>query len=173
MQLYKTSCRLDLITRFILRPPELMTIVDMIGKYYRWFNISSKPLKDNLVLEFLDEDLKKSTWIDVMKCQILLQNKALHELILWLETIENEEDIDHIMFSLLRHLHHVTQNCANLNNTDQILPDFVNKHLFYNDDNDGHLPIPVYSGIKPSMGHNLFQIHYYPWENFLQSANFF
>ena len=55
------------------------------------------------------------------------------------------------MVSLFRHLHHVAQNCANLNNTDQILPDFVNKHIFYNDDNDEHLPIPVYSGIKPSM----------------------
>ena len=64
-----------------------MTIFDMVGKYYRWFNVSSKPLKDNLVLEFLDEDLKKYAWIDAMKCQILLQKKALHELILWLETI--------------------------------------------------------------------------------------
>ena len=72
----------------------------MVGKYYRWFNVSSKPLKDNLVLEFLDEDLKKSAWVDAMKCQILLQKKALHELMLWLETIENEEDIDHGMVLL-------------------------------------------------------------------------
>ena len=74
-----------------------MTIVDMIGKYYRWFNVSSKPLKDNLVLEFLNVDLKTSAWIDAMKCQILHQKKTLHELVLWLETIENEEDIDHGM----------------------------------------------------------------------------
>ena len=86
-----------------------------------------------------------------MKCQILLQNKALYELILWLETIKNNEYIDHGMVSLFRHLHHVTQNFANLNNNDQFLPDFTNTHLFYDDDNDEHLPIPVYSGIKPSM----------------------
>ena len=67
-----------------------MTIVDMVGKYYRWFNVLSKLLKDNLVLEFIDEDIKKSAWIDARKCQILLQKKAYHELILWLETIENE-----------------------------------------------------------------------------------
>ena len=76
-----------------------MKIVDMIGNYYRWFNVSSKPLKDNLVLEFLDEDFKTYAWIDAMKCQILLRKKALHELILWLETIENEEDIDRGMVS--------------------------------------------------------------------------
>ena len=77
-QVYKTSCKLDLITRFSLKPLELMKIVDMVGNYYRWFNVSSKPLKYNLVIEFLDEDVKKSTCIDAMKC------KVLHELILWL-----------------------------------------------------------------------------------------
>ena len=64
MQLYKTSFNLDLITIFSLRPPELMTIVEAVGKYYWWSNVSSKPLKDDLVLEFIDEDLQKSAWID-------------------------------------------------------------------------------------------------------------
>ena len=68
MKLYKTSCRIDQITRFSPSPPELMTIVDMVGKYYRCFNVSSKSLKDNLVLEFIYEDLKTSAWIDAMKC---------------------------------------------------------------------------------------------------------
>ena len=30
-----------------------MTIVDVVGKYYRWFNVSSKTLNNNLVLEFI------------------------------------------------------------------------------------------------------------------------
>ena len=54
------------------------------------------------------------------------------------------------MVSLFRQLHHVTQKCANIDNTDQIFLDFSNKHLFYDDDDDEYLPIPVYSGIKPS-----------------------
>ena len=54
----------------------------MVGKYYRWFNVSSKPLKDNLVLEFLDEDIKKYALIDAMKCQILLQKKTFRKLIM-------------------------------------------------------------------------------------------
>ena len=97
-----------------------MAIVHMVGKYDQWFNLSSKPLKDNLVLEFLDEDLKKYSWIDSMKCQILFQKKSLHQLIFWLETIENEEDIGHGMVSLFCHLHHVTQNCTNINNTNKM-----------------------------------------------------
>ena len=130
-----------------------MTIVDMVGKYYIWFNVSSKPLKDNLALEFIDEYLKKCVWIDAIRFQILLWNNVLHELILCLETIETEKDIDNGMVSLFYHLYHVTQNCANLNNTDQMFLGFANKHLFYDDDEDNdHLPITVYSGIKPSMG---------------------
>ena len=131
MQLYKTSCKIDLILRFSLRSPELMTIADTVGKYYRWFNASSKSLKYNVALEFLDEDLKKSTCIDAKKCHILLQNKVLHELTLWNKMIENEEDIYHGMVSLFCHLHHVIQNCANSNNNDQNFLDFANKHIYF------------------------------------------
>ena len=71
---------------------------------------------------------------------------------MWLETIENEEDTDHRVVSLFCHLHHVTQNCANINNTDQIFSLILqNNRIFYDDDDNEHLPIPVYSGIKPSM----------------------
>ena len=109
-------------------------------------------MKDNVVIEFLDEDIKKSTCIDAMKFHILLQNKALHELTLWIKMIENEEDIYHGMVSLFCHLHHFIQNCANSNNNDQHFLDFANKRLFYDDKDDEHLPIPLYSGIKLSMG---------------------
>ena len=121
---------MDLITRFSLRPPGLMTIVDMVGKYYGWFNVSSKPLKDNVVLKFIDEYLKKYAWIDTMKCQVLIQKKLLHELILWIKKIENEEDIYHGMVSLFFHLHYATQNFSNINNTYQSFPEFANKHIF-------------------------------------------
>ena len=56
------------------------------------------------------------------------------------------------MVSLFHHLYHVTRNCANLNNTDRNFPDFENNHLYYDNDDDHHLTIPVYSVIKPSMG---------------------
>ena len=67
MQLYKTSFIRDIFTIFSLRPPELMKIIDMVGKYYLWFNVSPKPLKYNVALEFINEYLKKSAWIDAME----------------------------------------------------------------------------------------------------------
>ena len=173
MQLYKTSRKLYLITRFILRRPELMTIVDMVGKYYRWFNVSSKTLKDDLILEFIDEYLKKSAWIYTMKRQILTWKKALYDLILCLETIENEGDIYNGMVSLLHHLYHVKQNCANLNNTDQISLIFqTNIHFTMMTTTRTDQFRYIQASNFPWV-HNLFQINYYPWEYFLQSVNFF
>ena len=107
-----------------------MIIVDIVVKYYRWFNVSSKPLKDISVPKFLYKDIKKYALIDAMKCPILILKKSLRELVLWLETIENEEDIDHGMVSSFSHLHHVTRNCANINNTDQILPGLQTRIYF-------------------------------------------
>ena len=155
MQLYRTSCKIDLITRFSLRPPELLTIVDMVGKYYRWFHVSSTPLKDSIVLDYLDDDIENSPWIDAMKCQIFLRPKALPELIEWIDSIEHEEGIYEPMVVLFRKLNEVVTNVIDLddlNDSDRIFLSFAEKHLLYNDDSDeDHLPIPVYSSIKPSM----------------------
>ena len=101
-------------------------------------------MKDNVVLEFIGKDIKKPAWFNAIKCQILLWKNALHELILCIKTIKNEEYIDHGMVSLFSHLHYVPQTLANLNNTDQNLPDFASKNLFNGDNNYDHLPIPVY-----------------------------
>ena len=53
----------------------------------------SKPLKDSVVLDLLDNDHKKSPWIDAMKCRVLLRRRALPELIAWINNIEQEEGI--------------------------------------------------------------------------------
>ena len=55
------------------------------------------------------------------------------------------------MVSLFCHLYYVTQNCANLNITDQVFLYIENKHLFYDDDDDDHLTILVYLSIKNSI----------------------
>ena len=52
-------------------------------------HFNTKPsLKYDVVLDVLNEDLKKYAWIDAMKYQILLLKKAFHELILWIKTIK-------------------------------------------------------------------------------------
>eukprot|EP00957_Ditylum_brightwellii_P173229 13187184-Ditylum_brightwellii.AAC.1 len=129
-----------------------MSIVDMVGKYYRWFNVLSNPLKDTAVQELLDNDINQLTWIDAMKCQILLRKKALPELLVWIETINHKEGIYTPMDTLFGKLQEVTTNNDHLNEGDQSLLEFAEKHLFFDDIDEDQLPIPIYSSIKPSMG---------------------
>ena len=153
MQLYRTSSKVDLITRFSLRPPELLSIVDMVGKYFRWFHISSKPLKNSAVQKLLDNNIESSHWIDAMKCQVFFRKKALPELIAWVDSIELQyEDMYTPMVDLFRKLSYVVTNLDNLHDDDQRFLDFADEYLFYEDNDEDHLPIPVYSSIKPSMG---------------------
>lgn len=53
----KKSAKLDKITQFGLRPPELCSLFDMVGKFYRWFEVGNKPLKDEKISEILDENI--------------------------------------------------------------------------------------------------------------------
>ena len=59
MQLYKDSIKVNKITQFSLRPPELLNCVDMVGKYYRWFDISSKPMDNSAISMLLSDDIYK------------------------------------------------------------------------------------------------------------------
>ena len=81
MQLYRNSSKVDIITLFSLRPPELTRVVDMVGHYFCWFFVASIPLKEDAVAELLDTDLQQLAWVDRMKYQVLLRVKALPKLL--------------------------------------------------------------------------------------------
>ena len=151
MELYKDSVKVDKITQFSLRPPELLNCVDMVGKYYRWFDISSKPLKNATIYFLLNDDIYKSVWIDGKKCQILLRLKALPELILWLDEIENEGETHQEIIDMFRYLDQVLNHESGV--YDEEFYQFAYDHLLcdYDDGFENHLPIPVYSYIKPTM----------------------
>ena len=156
MALYKASSKLDKITQFSLRPPELM-IFDMVGKYFRWFDIGSKALKDSVIYEFLDEDIYQSTWIDASKNQIMIRKKAIPELLSWLDSIivdeNNERTMETIQFFQI--LYHVTHSDKeSLDDDETYFYEYAMSSLVceYDDGYDNHLPIPVYTYIKPSMG---------------------
>lgn len=159
MQLYRSSVSLDKITLFSLRPPELISIVDSVGNYYRWFDTASKPLKDQTVKELLNDDVAKSAWIDGMKCQIMLRSKALPELLSWIDSIEHElNDDDKQIVDLIHRIEYVfDEDEESLNDDDKDFLQFAKKHLVCDYD-DEHLPIPVFSYIKPSQG-PLFILH--------------
>lgn len=151
MHLHRKSVQIDKITQFSLRPPELRGCIDMDGKYFRWFNVSTEP--HTSPSDLIDNDLYKSAWIDGKDCQILIRINALPELLSWLTQIENEENSDREMIALFCRLHR-----AILTGEDEEFCTFAYKHLIFEEDCDKHLPIPVYSYIKPTMAPE-FNLH--------------
>ena len=57
-----------MITQFSLRPSELITLVDMVGSYFRWFIVASNPLKEVTLEDLLYKDLQQSAWIHATGC---------------------------------------------------------------------------------------------------------
>ena len=90
--------------------------------------------------------MHKSAWIDGKDCQILIRINALRELIVWLAHIENEENSDRDMIALFHRLYR-----AVLTGEDEEFCTFAYKHLIFEEHTDKHLPIPIYSHIKPTM----------------------
>ena len=57
--------KLDRISEFSIRPPELCGCFDQVGNYYRWFHIKKKQrTKEELLTLLSPSNLFRSTWID-------------------------------------------------------------------------------------------------------------
>ena len=155
---FKTNISLDSITKFSIRPPELRCIIREVGQYFRWFNILSVDLSYKFCKELLSENLQASSWIDGTHHQIKVRRKAFSEIQHYLSFSHNTDrynmnDPKYIMIIFFKNLIQVYNNFENgrqLSDSDLAFYEFSKKNLVFFD-NDAHLPIPVYSYIKPHM----------------------
>ena len=165
LKLSKVS--IDKISQFSLRPPEFRSTIDMVGHYYRWFYITTKTkIKDTVMESKLSVTLSESVWIDGLQRQVQVRKKALPEIMLWCNQIEMDDaeanaenelrnsNGQAMMIALFRRIHDVLQaDVENLNNDDLSFLNHIESNLLYKyQDEEEHLPIPVYSYIKPTMG---------------------
>ena len=147
----------DKVTVFSVRPPELRHIFDQLGNYYRWFMIGNKEIKRNELVEKIDEDLTQCCWIDGLHRQVFLRKAAEKEV---LHYLNNEDSIDlecdHIK-QMVEHLKRVfwLENRMKRNDTltenERIECEWYSRNLLV-EEKQKHLPIPVFSCIKPTMG---------------------
>jgi len=64
--LRQTDSSIDKITKFSVRPPELLKIFDQVGNYFRWFHISKKEIKPAKLDDKLNIDMKKIVLLTVL-----------------------------------------------------------------------------------------------------------
>ncbi|MGB0404839.1 MAG: hypothetical protein ACPGDB_01450, partial [Fusobacterium sp.] len=156
---------IDKITQFSLRPPELRLLVTELGNYYRWFYISKKKISFEQIDSMLKSDLKKTIWIDGFQKQVKIRIKAIPEILKSIESKEKNkffqnlhsiDGYDMIMwFKEIYRLQNV--KFEQMNSYERTTLAFISTNLLHRD-SERHLPIPVFSFIKPTMGHR-FILH--------------
>ena len=163
----------DKVTVFSLRPPELREVIPQLGNYYRWFYISNTFIKDKSLEIFINEDLKKSCWIDSLQKQVYIRKKAFDEVICFLNKriLVQCTDSFTIMYNWIKEIHRLSliDSAEDVNDNDKERWDFVRKNLIFNDEKEKHLLIPVFSYVKPTMGtrfilHVLLSLGYFETE---------
>ena len=163
MDIKQSKVSVDKVMQFSLRPPELRSTVDKVGNYYRWFYICMKDKISSQDMEkTISVSLDETHWIDGLQRQVKLQTKAIPELIHWCSQLENEDHTDDgaiEMIQLFRQIEYVTQtDIDHLSDNDKEFLQHAQENLLYDNENEKHLPIPVYTFLKPSMGYQ-FLLH--------------
>ena len=152
-----SNVSIDKITKFSLRPPEIRNIVTELGNYYRWFHVSKKKIPFKEISSLLNKDIRKSVWLDDLQKLVKLRSKAIPELIMSLQNKQDNNKFENNsgfceMFDWIREINILKEKKEeDMTSVDQRLLCFVNKFLLFENE-DRHLPIPVYSYIKPTMG---------------------
>lgn len=166
----KCNISIDKISKFSIRPPEIRYVIDQVGNYYRWCNIGNIPLKkENMEIH---QDICKSMLIDGSNHQIKFKMNAMDEIVDHCNhRLQEESDVMNEntkeMYYMIININRVLNRAQCDNNyevptlDDFRLLTFAKKELLYVDDTEckkGNLLVPVYTYIKPKMGHQ-FILH--------------
>ena len=155
----KSTISLDSITKFSVRPPELRSFIRNVSHYFRWFKLGTKELKYNECKESLAFDLYESKWIDGVQREVKVRKNAFPEIELYIANLNLPSESDpqdplHIManfFKKMIELSNAIGRGEEIGATNEVRLQFMNKNLIHSD-RERHLPIPVFSYIKPHMG---------------------
>lgn len=145
----------DKITVFSLRPPELLLLFDTIRNYFRWFIVKKKKVKPEKIDELLNDDLYMSIWLNNLQQKNMVGRKALPEIMSYFATLESDsespllEEVQSIL-SVFKKIDYVLK-AETLSSADRSFRKFALRHLVDGDDKMNlHLPVPVFSYIKPT-----------------------
>ena len=116
--------------------------------------------------EILDEELKtnlnETIWVDFLLQQVKVRRKAFPEIMKYLAEIEGDvnddegEERSHAITAMSTIFHEIQLVCENrrenLDEAQIIFLIHVETNLMVDNDDEDHLPVPVFSYIKPTMG---------------------
>ena len=152
-----STLSVDKITVFSVRPPELRSIFDQPGFFFRWFHIGDKVVDRDTMVQKLCFNLNKCCWINGLQRQVLLRISAISEVRSYLnddDCLDRDSDKNKEMIEFLKNIFSLldrSNNFGNLDENERADLSFSLNQLLH-DDARQHLPVPVYSFTMPSMG---------------------
>jgi len=155
----------DRITQFSLRPPELRSLFDSVGNYFRWFHIDgTKPVTGADLELCIMDDLEMSSFIDGLQRRVKLRETAFDEVRAYLTKVQNESTYDQETISpvinMIRKMITLQKDArrgGDIEDTDVPFHAHCVKNII-DVTHTGHLPVPVYSFTKPTSVHK-FVLH--------------
>ena len=142
----------DKVVQFSLRPLELKPVIEKIGQYYRWFNINMKKKRTGEEMnQGIHDDIKQSIWIDGLQRQVKLRKNAINEIREWCNSRATANDNVEGRSEVLGLFDDIFQIVLNPHSNHQHeLYKHIHDNLIEDDSAMNHLPIPVYSFLRPS-----------------------
>ena len=160
----------DNLTRFGLRPPELMFVDSQVDYHKCFFQDRLQKLKIKrttdgvritITQQFVNQDVMKSAWIDALEKQTFVRRAGLQFLLDEYQRVIPQSMI--LLFHCLYYDYHNTVHSSITTNEQQgrirtATQLFDSSLFFHDDDNNINLPIPIWPCIKPTKGHK-FLVH--------------
>ena len=150
---------IDRVTVFSFRPPELREFLDTTRDYFRWFHIKPQKVKGDTMNDLISDSLNEYISVGNLQQKKLVQIKALPKIIEYIDCIKNGLPLTIgmasmiVLFKKIDHCIKVEESDENeFDEEEDQFYDFVMKHLIYQDGDDKHLPVPVYSYHKSALG---------------------
>ena len=140
-------------------------LIDNVGTYYRWFYVNPERFNYNQIKNKLHNDIFNSSWIDGLCNKVYLQKKTFFEISEYMNIIlysesESRPDCVYSLIDLIQkviHLFGQIEMNQQLSRADYTFIKFAQKNLVVDED-EKNLPVPVFTYIKPQMGHQ-FILH--------------
>ena len=155
-----STLSIDKITKFSIRPPELKGIVRNPCNYFRWFKMETSVISDTLLRDdetLLNIDMFQSCWIDGMQHAVRVRKKAIPEVIQYIQQLNQPMDeVTNNMAIIFKKMQNLLQTDDDSdhehNDEDAAFLEFAKANWIFDCKGSKHLPIPVTSQIKPTMG---------------------
>ena len=144
-----------MISLFSLRPPELRSLIDQPGLYFRWFYVEKKTLSYETMENILDSIYEDCAWVDALQHQVFVRDKAFEEIELYILEHNCLTNSNIAISSAAGFLSFIIGQYSLFSDITDFDEESIESWKYISEkfiwtQKELHLPVPVYSFVEPS-----------------------